>query len=91
MLLNWWCCRVLAHIVHLPPIPTTPANPYVVWEIISQTGEGWGRQVVFVSWLINLWGVKAAKRIWQHIRSKSKHHSTHRQHESQTQNISSAV
>jgi len=91
MLLSWWCCRVLARLIKLPPIPTTPANPYAVWAIITQTGDGWGRQVVFVSWLVSLWGLQAARNIWDHIRKQRKQNGSQQQYESQRQNLGSPV
>ena len=91
MLLNWWCCRMIAYLLHLPPIPSTPANPYTVWSIITQTRDGWGRQVVFVSWLVNVFGVLAARRIWQHIRRRSQCSCRQGQHESQEEVVSSTV
>ena len=91
MLLNWWCCRAIAYLVHLPLIPSTPANPYTVWEIMTQTGDGWGRQVVFVSWLVNVFGVLAAKRIWQHIRRRSHCGCSQGQHESQEEDVVSST
>ena len=86
MLLSWQCCRLIAYLVRLPPIPSTPANPYAVWETITQTGDGWGRQVVFVSWLVNLWGLQAAKRIWDRIRGQRQQTCTQEYHASQRQN-----
>ena len=90
-MMSWWCCRLLAHLVRLPPIPSTPANPYQVWNIMTQTGDGWGRQVVFVSWLVHVWGLNVAKRIWAHIRKQRKQSGSQQQHESQRQNLDSAV
>jgi len=91
MLFPWWCCRLLAHLVKLPPIPTTPANPYQVWSIITQTGDGWGRQVVFVSWLVSLWGYQTARNIWDHIRKQQKQSGSQQQYESQRQNLGNSV
>jgi len=91
MLLNWWCCRAIAYLVHLPVIPSTPANPYTVWEIMTQTGDGWGRQVVFVSWLVNVFGVMAARRIWRHIRRRSVCGCCQNESQEEGQVVSSAV
>ena len=72
MLLPWWCCRLLGYLLDLPHPPSTKANPYRVFELLAPMGmePNWGRQVVYVHWLVGIFGHEPAKRIWAHMRKQ---------------------
>jgi len=82
MLLSWWCCRLLAYLINLPHPPSCEVNLFAVFDVLGKH-PNWGRQVVFVHWLVGVFGHEQGKLIWMHIRRQRKHSCSQQYHVSE--------